>query len=65
LLSHLSAENNSPELALQSFANHTNRMQIAVASRYQATEVFKIGSAVQLNVKPIPTNSSGTQLGLF
>lgn len=65
LLSHLSAENNSPELALQAFANHTNRMQITVASRNQATEIFKIVSDVQLNIKPIPTNIRSTQLGLF
>ncbi len=65
LLSHLSAENNSPALALQTFSNHLNNINISVASRYQASEVFKIEPTVTFNVKTVPSNPSSTQLGLF
>lgn len=65
LLSHLSAENNTPELALQSFAKHINRIQISIASRYQATGVFKIDSPVKLNIKPMQTQIGSAQMKLF
>jgi len=65
LLSHLSKENNSPELAAQLFTKHANGTAIIVASRYQATDVLTISSA--------PMEEKGTalkfikplQLGLF
>jgi phosphoribosyl 1,2-cyclic phosphodiesterase len=40
LLSHLSKENNSPELAAGLFKRYLNETKIIVASRYEATEVF-------------------------
>ena len=65
LLSHLSKENNSPEIAAALFQQHANNIKITVASRYQTTEVFCIASSgIQSNeiavkkVKPM-------QLGLF
>lgn len=42
LLSHLSKENNSPELVTQLFTEQVNKTKIIVASRFQATEVFTI-----------------------
>jgi len=42
LLSHLSKENNSPQLALQLFTQHANGTEIMIASRDQPTEVIRI-----------------------
>ena len=42
LLSHLSAHNNSPEIASSLFAPHANGTQITVASRYEVSELFCI-----------------------
>ena len=43
ILSHLSAYNNSPVLVHDLFARHANGTRIVVASRYQETEVYRIG----------------------
>jgi len=63
LLSHLSKENNSPEMVAALFNEHANGTQITVASRYEATPVFTITSegfaAPEIKMlKPV-------QLGLF
>jgi phosphoribosyl 1,2-cyclic phosphodiesterase len=42
ILSHLSKENNTPELVKQLFLAHANDTLIEVASRYEATEIFTI-----------------------
>lgn len=42
ILSHLSAENNHPQLVLDLFRRHSNGTRIAVASRYEPSEVFTI-----------------------
>jgi phosphoribosyl 1,2-cyclic phosphodiesterase len=42
VLSHLSAENNSPEKVNDLFTKNANGVHIVVASRYQETEVFCI-----------------------
>jgi hypothetical protein len=39
-LSHLSKNNNSPELVEQLFAPHANNIDIVVASRYAPSPVF-------------------------
>jgi hypothetical protein len=41
-LSHLSQENNSPQIAESVFTPHANGTKIIVASRHEATEVFTI-----------------------
>ncbi|HYF30359.1 MAG TPA: MBL fold metallo-hydrolase [Chitinophagaceae bacterium] len=41
-LSHLSKENNSPELVENLFNQHANGIKIIVASRYRETEVYRI-----------------------
>jgi phosphoribosyl 1,2-cyclic phosphodiesterase len=63
LLSHLSKENNSPEMVEALFNEYTNGTNIIVASRYQATEVFTITANTVIPkqreiYKPV-------QLGLF
>lgn len=62
-LSHLSKENNSPELAKELFAEHAAGTEIIVASRYESTNVYTITESPGENsiasfVKPL-------QLGLF
>lgn len=44
LLSHLSKDNNSPDLVHSLFTQHANGTEIVVASRYEATQVFHINT---------------------
>lgn len=60
LLSHLSKDNNSPEVVKSMFDAHSGNTNIIVASRYEPTEVFKIDE----NGKPVIAFSA-KQLGLF
>jgi len=48
LLSHISADNNRPEIALKSFQTVSDRYQIFTTSRYEPTEVFKLEPGVDL-----------------
>jgi len=43
VLSHLSAENNRPDLVRELFSPHANGTRIVVASRYQESDLFRIG----------------------
>lgn len=63
LLSHLSKDNNSPQLAQQLFEQHAGKTKIVVASRYYETEVYRItenslveepGIALMTNVVQAP-----------
>lgn len=65
LLSHLSKENNSPEIAEGLFAQHAGHVKITVASRYQATAVFTIDADEHNNKMPVAKNLKPMQLGLF
>lgn len=42
ILSHLSAENNHPDLVHKIFSKHSNGTKIVVASRYEESEVFRV-----------------------
>ena len=42
VLSHLSAQNNNPQIVYDLFTPHANGTRIAVASRYEETELFHI-----------------------
>ncbi|QEH42229.1 MBL fold metallo-hydrolase [Chitinophaga sp. XS-30] len=44
LLSHLSKDNNSPELVHEMFAQHANGTEIVVASRFAETPVYKVST---------------------
>ena len=46
LLSHLSKENNSPEMVEALFKQYANGVNITIASRYQATDIFSIGTSI-------------------
>ena len=65
LLSHLSKENNSPELAENIFKQHAGNTQIVVASRYQASEVFTITGSAAKEKNYIKAYLKPVQLGLF
>lgn len=58
LLSHLSSNNNRPEIVEALFSKHANGVRTIVASRHQETEIFQITSephlqtAIQRALKP-------------
>ncbi len=62
ILSHLSRDNNSPELVQQLFDQYAGDTRITVASRYKESEVFEVGKIFDKN-KPAAKFSS--QLSLF
>lgn len=47
LLSHLSKDNNNPQIVQKLFHDHANGIQIIVASRYQQTAVYSIRQQAQ------------------
>jgi phosphoribosyl 1,2-cyclic phosphodiesterase len=51
LLSHLSKNNNHPDLVLNLFSEHAQEINIVIASRHNETPVFKI--VKPLDVKPL------------
>ena len=63
LLSHLSKENNSPEMVEALFKQYANGITIAIAYRHRATEIFSISQGT--NNHAISKVSSSLQLGLF
>ncbi len=62
-LSHLSKNNNTPELALGLFKKHANKTEIIVASRYNESPVYQIGLAGKSSV--IKVKKPQLQLSLF
>lgn len=63
VLTHLSKENNTPQLAEQLFTPHANGTAIIVASRYEATAVYTI-APTGLEEKNVPLIKP-MQLALF
>jgi phosphoribosyl 1,2-cyclic phosphodiesterase len=55
VLSHLSAMNNHPGIVQELFSPHANGTRIAIASRHEASEVFRI--SLQKTVPAIPPTS--------
>jgi len=64
LLSHLSHNNNSPELVYNLFRKHAGRTEIIIASRHKETEVYHIGVPSQQTIKK-PVKDKPLQLSLF
>lgn len=63
LLSHLSRDNNHPELVYELFSQHANGTEIIVASRYEETAVYHIqGLAVS---EQQPARIRAEQMSLF
>ncbi len=67
LLSHLSKDNNSPEMVQQLFNDHANGIQIIVASRYEQTALYSVKlQAEQHAVQTAPVKDlRPLQMGLF
>lgn len=64
LLSHLSKDNNTPEIATAAFAPHAANVEIVVASRYEASKVYTIGGS-ETNFRGHKILQKPMQLGLF
>ena len=64
ILSHLSKNNNNPELVERIFLQHTGNTKIIVASRYAETELFHIQHNVAKQEKTYCA-SKGIQLNMF
>ncbi|MDD2794073.1 MAG: MBL fold metallo-hydrolase [Sediminibacterium sp.] len=64
LLSHLSRENNTPELAKAAFEPFAGKTLVTVASRYEASEVFQIShpQPVEIVLPRIPVRAIQTSL---
>jgi phosphoribosyl 1,2-cyclic phosphodiesterase len=66
ILSHLSKNNNTPELVTEAFRPYAADVQMVVASRYNETEVFKVTLNEKTGVSPIHYRPVSTlQLELF
>ena len=65
-LSHLSKDNNNPELATRVFARHAGKTNIVVASRYEETALYHIkGKGYQEPVKKAVAAPKAVQISLF
>jgi phosphoribosyl 1,2-cyclic phosphodiesterase len=62
LLSHLSKDNNSPQLVHDLFSNHAGNTKIVVASRHNESEVFTVNGQVS---EAVPEPGRATQMSLF
>lgn len=66
LLSHLSKNNNDPNLVQQLFDNHAHGTKIIVASRYKETEVYQVdGTTKTEHVKTVVLKTEYHQATLF
>jgi phosphoribosyl 1,2-cyclic phosphodiesterase len=67
LLSHLSKNNNRPEIAMNLFAGHAKNVEVAVASRYKETALYSIKKKHEEPLLPFvqPLRPTPVQLTLF
>jgi phosphoribosyl 1,2-cyclic phosphodiesterase len=68
ILSHLSKENNTPEIAEKTFTKYADSVEVIVASRFQASDVYHIKSEADFRIntsKKISLLKKVMQLGLF
>ena len=52
LLSHLSKENNSPQMVETLFKQHANGINIVIASRYKSTDIYTLTNAGNIHIAP-------------
>ena len=64
ILSHLSKENNTPQLVQQLFTANATEVEIIVASRYEPTPVYTI-TTNDLQKQVAHKMAKPVQLGLF
>ena len=65
LLSHLSRDNNRPELVHELFSQHANGTEIIVASRYEESAVYHINGLPVAEQKSITVQAGQMQFSLF
>lgn len=65
ILSHLSKNNNCPQLVEQLFCKHAGTTEIIVASRYEETPVYKVQNENQANQKKEAEKQVVLQLAMF
>jgi len=68
LLSHLSKDNNCPNLARDMFLPHAGKTQVIVASRYEETPVYAIKGQAYINItvkRHQPVTAAVEQYSLF
>jgi phosphoribosyl 1,2-cyclic phosphodiesterase len=65
LLSHLSRDNNRPELVHQLFSQHANGTRIIVASRYEESAVYHINGTIPADEQPAHHQAGQVQYSLF
>lgn len=65
ILSHLSANNNCPELVEKIFNQHASETKIIVASRYHETEVYCIQPSQLTDAEKIYYTQTAVQLSMF
>lgn len=61
-LSHLSKNNNCPNLVQQLFNEHAGEVKMIIASRAQETEVYHISHSTELYEMPVKKSNSSSQL---
>jgi phosphoribosyl 1,2-cyclic phosphodiesterase len=65
ILSHLSKNNNSPELVEKTFAAYAGETKIIIAGRYHETEVYHINQSTTSPKENMHYNQNTVQLNLF
>jgi phosphoribosyl 1,2-cyclic phosphodiesterase len=65
LLSHLSKNNNDPQLVMDLFSQHAHNINIVVASRYKESEVFTVTSNPGMPPLSFSLKQENVQLALF
>jgi len=65
LLSHLSRDNNRPELVHELFSQHANGTEIIVASRYKESEVYHISGEPLARQEHVTVQNGQVQFSLF
>lgn len=66
-LSHLSKDNNCPDLVHELFSKHAKETNIIIASRYKETDVYHIRdtSSEAIKIMSKPVSAQATQMTLF
>lgn len=64
LLSHLSRDNNDPQLVYELFSQHANGTEIVVASRYEESAVYHVAGALTPNLH-VDITAGQLQYSLF
>ena len=66
ILSHLSKNNNNPELVRELFSDHARGTEIIIASRDEASAIFYIHHDIKTNKQAVRKKINGQQqLSLF